>query len=99
MININELNDYLQITFNQKVYLNENLDLEINYITRLNTNLNKQIIIPEKEKLTINSFCIYLTNKSLIDIINFYLNEFEKIERNELKEKMKKTKLKKIKLK
>jgi len=93
MININELNDYLQITFNQKVYLNENLNLEINYTTRLNTNLNKQIIIPEKEKLTINSFYIYLTNKSLIDIINFYLNEFEKIERNELKEKMKKTKL------
>lgn len=94
MINIKELNNYLQITFNQKVYLNENLNLEINYTTRLNTNLNKQIIIPEKEKLTINSFYIYLTNRSLIDIINFYLNEFEKIERNELKEKMKKIKLK-----
>lgn len=94
MININELNDYLQITFNQKVFIDNNLNLIINYTTRLNTNLNKQIIIPEKEKLTINSFCIYLTNKSLIDLINFYLDKFEKIDRNELKEKMKKIKLK-----
>jgi hypothetical protein len=90
---LENLNGYLYETFKNRVRLNENLDIEINYNTRLNTNLNKQIIIPEKEKLTINSFYIYLTNKSLIDLINFYLNEFEKIERNELKEKIKKTKL------
>ena len=94
MININELNDYLQITFNQKVFIDNNLNLIINYTTRLNTSLQQTIFIPDEEKLTINSFYKYLTNKSLIDLINFYLDKFEKIERNELKEKMKKIKLK-----
>lgn len=91
---LENLNGYLYETFKNRVRLNENLDIEINYNTRLNTNLNKQIIIPEKEKLTINSFYTYLTNESLINLINFYLDKFEMIERNELKEKNEKIKMK-----
>lgn len=90
---LDTLNGYLFNTFNSVVKLDDKFNIEICYTTRLNTSLQQTIFIPDEEKLTINSFYKYLTNKSLIDLINFYLNEFEKIERNELKEKIKKTKL------
>lgn len=86
-IDLDTLNGYLYETFKNRVRLNENLDIEINY-TRLNSKLEAKIIVPEKFKTSYLEFCDYLLTSDVVNEIistlyQFYLkNLTELIEQN-----------------
>ena len=85
---LENLNGYLYETFKNRVRLNENLDIEINYNTRLNSKLEAKIIVPEKFKTSYLNFCDYLLTSDVVNEIistlyQFYLkNLTELIEQN-----------------
>jgi len=84
----NNFNGYLHETFKNRVRLNENLDIEINYITRLNIQLKSEIIVPEDFKKSYLKFCDYILTSGVINEIistlyQFYLKDLtELIEQN-----------------
>jgi len=85
---LENLNRYLAETFKNRVRLNENLDIEINYNTRLNSKLEAKIIVPEKFKKNYSEFCDYILTSGVINEIistlyQFYLKDLtELIEQN-----------------
>ena len=85
---LENLNGYLYETFKNRVRLNENLDIEINYNTRLNSKLEAKIIVPEKFKKSYLKFCDYLLTSDVVNEIistlyQFYLKDLtELIEQN-----------------
>ncbi len=79
-IDLETLNGYLYETFKNRVRLNDNLDFEINYNTRLNSKLEAKIIVPEKFKKNYYKFYDYLLTSGVINEIisilyQFYLND------------------------
>mgnify|MGYP001152343344 CR=1 FL=1 len=72
----NNFNGYLHETFKNRVRLNENLDIEINYITRLNIQLKSEIIVPEDFKKSYLKFCDYLLTSDVVNEIISTLYQF-----------------------
>jgi len=84
---LENLNRYLAESFKNRVRLNENLDIEINYITRLNIQLKSIIIVPEKFKTSYLKFCDYLLTSDVISQIittlyQFYIKDLEYLREN-----------------
>ncbi len=73
---LENLNGYLYETFKNRVRLNDNLDFEINYNTRLNSKLEAKIIVPEKFKKNYYKFYDYILNSDVIHEIISTLYEF-----------------------
>jgi hypothetical protein len=80
------LNGYLHETFKNRVRLNENLDIEINYNTRLNSKLEAKIIVPEKFKKNYSEFCDYILTSGVINEIISTLYQFYLKDLTELRE-------------
>jgi hypothetical protein len=80
------LNRYLYETFKNRVRLNENLDIEINYNTRLNSKLEAKIIVPEKFKKNYSEFCDYILTSGVINEIISTLYQFYLKDLTELRE-------------
>ena len=79
---LENLNRYLAESFKNRVRLNENLDIEINYITRLNIQLKSKIIVPEEFKTSYLEFYKFLLNSDVISQIistlyQFYIKDLE----------------------
>lgn len=84
---LENLNGYLYETFKNRVRLNDNLDFEINYNTRLNSKLEAKIIVPEKFKTSYLEFCNFLLNSGVISQIvttlyQFYIKDLESLREN-----------------
>jgi len=80
----NNFNSYLYETFKNRVRLNENLDIEIIYITRLNIQLKSEIIVPEDFKKSYLKFCDYILTSGVINEIistlyQFYIKDLESL--------------------
>jgi len=82
----NNFNSYLYETFKNRVRLNENLDIEINYNTRLNSKLEAKIIVPEKFKKNYSEFCDYILTSGVINEIISTLYQFYLKDLTELRE-------------
>ena len=81
---LENLNRYLAESFKNRVRLNENLDIEINYNTHLNSKLEAKIIVPEKFKTSYLEFCEFLLNSDVISQIittlyQFYIKDLESL--------------------
>lgn len=83
---LENLNGYLYETFKNRVRLNENLDIEINYNTRLNSKLEAKIIVPEKFKKNYSEFCDYILTSGVINEIISTLYQFYLKDLTELRE-------------
>ena len=70
------LNRYLINTFKKRVKLNNKFNIEICYMTRLNTKLEAKIIVPEKFKKNYSEFCDYILTSDVIQEIISTLYEF-----------------------
>jgi len=82
----NNFNSYLYETFKNRVRLNENLDIEIIYITRLNIQLKSEIIVPEDFKKSYLKFCDYILTSGVINEIISTLYQFYLKDLTELRE-------------
>ena len=85
------LNGYLAESFsryNFRVIINNDFDIEIIYITRLNIQMKSEIIVPEDFKKSYLKFCDYILTSGVINEIistlyQFYLKDLtELIEQN-----------------
>lgn len=81
----NTFNGYLFNTFNSVVKLDVKFNIEICYTTRMNTKLEKMIIIKSNFKKSYLKFCDYLLTSDVVNEIisilyQFYLKEL--IEQN-----------------
>ena len=85
------LNGYLAESFsryNFRVIINNDFDIEIIYITRLNIQMKSEIIVPEDFKKSYLKFCDYLLTSDVVNEIistlyQFYLKDLtELIEQN-----------------
>jgi len=85
-IDLDTLNGYLHETFKNRVRLNENLDIEINYNTRLNSKLEAKIIVPEKFKKNYSEFYDYILTSGVINEIISTLYQFYLKDLTELRE-------------
>ena len=87
-IDLETLNRYLINTFKKRVKLNNKFNIEICYTTRMNTKLEKMIIIKSNFKISYLKFCDYLLTSDVIQEIistlyQFYLKDLtELIEQN-----------------
>jgi len=73
------LNEYLDKSFsryNFRVIINNDFDIEIIYITRLNIQLKSEIIVPEDFKKSYSKFCKFLLNSEVISQIVTTLYKF-----------------------
>jgi len=90
-IDLDTLNGYLAESFsryNFRVIINNDFDIEIIYITRLNIQMKSEIIVPEDFKKSYLKFCDYLLTSDVVNEIistlyQFYLKDLtELIEQN-----------------
>ena len=73
------LNGYLAESFsryNFRVIINNDFDIEIIYITRLNIQMKSEIIVPEDFKKSYSKFCKFLLNSEVISQIVTTLYKF-----------------------
>ena len=83
------LNGYLAESFsryNFRVIINNDFDIEIIYITRLNIQLKSEIIVPEDFKKSYLKFCDYLLTSGVINEIISTLYQFYLKDLTELRE-------------
>ena len=80
------LNRYLINTFKKRVKLNNKFNIEICYMTRLNTKLEAKIIVPEKFKISYLKFCDYLLTSEIVNEIISTLYQFYLKDLTELRE-------------
>ena len=84
-IDLDTLNGYLAESFsryNFRVIINNDFDIEIIYITRLNIQMKSEIIVPEDFKKSYSKFCKFLLNSEVISQIvtthyQFYIKDLE----------------------
>jgi len=90
-IDLDTLNGYLAESFsryNFRVIINNDFDIEIIYITRLNIQMKSEIIVPEDFKKSYLKFCDYILTSDVVNEIistlyQFYLKDLtELIEQN-----------------
>ena len=80
------LNGYLFNTFNGVVKLDDKFNIEICYTTRMNTKLEKMIIIKSNFKKSYLKFCDYLLTSDVIQEIISTLYQFYLKDLTELRE-------------
>jgi len=83
------LNEYLDKSFsryNFRVIINNDFDIEIIYITRLNIQLKSEIIVPEDFKKSYLKFCDYLLTSDVVNEIISTLYQFYLKDLTELRE-------------
>ena len=83
------LNGYLAESFsryNFRVIINNDFDIEIIYITRLNIQLKSEIIVPEDFKKSYLKFCDYLLTSDVVNEIISTLYQFYLKDLTELRE-------------
>ena len=84
---LENLNGYLFNTFNGVVKLDDKFNIEICYSTRMNTKLEKMIIIKSNFKTSYLEFCNFLLNSGVISQIvttlyQFYIKDLESLREN-----------------
>jgi len=83
------LNGYLAESFsryNFRVIINNDFDIEIIYITRLNIQMKSEIIVPEDFKKSYLKFCDYLLTSDVVNEIISTLYQFYLKDLTELRE-------------